>query len=265
MPATWYSKRCIGLEGSDDDYNIVADKKPYFMKYVYNSEMRNFREYIKNTNRKCLREFRVTVPELLEKPNNELTNAEKTFLFYYRLKMPLDTSDCVLNRICRRFEAEFDGYFAKDGTKTDFDYKVLGGNSEYSAYLYGKVYDLYCRYNDGISRLAIKFNSEKESADDRIAKKHRLISAFSRECDIICPNRQVLRDILLDMCYKNESTKAFVWDISGRQIVECLLEKSGGIITYPVLDSDGDFKYCGNTFSVHTKNIGGVGYGNYYE
>lgn len=255
MPADWYTKKCVAGGVDDLRFRIVADKKPYFMRYIYPEEMRNYREYLNKTNKKCLREFCQTVSELENKPRDSLTNDEKTFLFYYNIKMPVEVGDCVMNRICRRFEEEFDGYFSKKGDAEVFDYRILRGHSEYSAYLYGAVYDIYVRYNNELMSLTRQFKIDRVSSEDAAEAKSRLVSYFTRDCDLVCPNEETLCNILLDMCYQNESTKAFVWDISLRQIIRNLLNKSGGNISYPVLDDTGTITYGGNKYKIHTQNV----------
>lgn len=107
MPKYWYNRSSNSAEEFPDEeerkfnLRILADKKPYFMRYIYPNLMSQYRNYIKNTDKKCLREFRITMDELLSKDRGALTEREREFLFWYYEKMPVGIHDCVMNRICR--------------------------------------------------------------------------------------------------------------------------------------------------------------------
>ena len=58
MPRTWHDRHAAN-KIEDDELrefyrSIVADKKPYFMRYIYPALMKQYNQYIKNTNRNCL-------------------------------------------------------------------------------------------------------------------------------------------------------------------------------------------------------------------
>jgi hypothetical protein len=85
----------------------------------------------------------------------------------------------------------------------------------------------------------------------------QLVSEFSNACSEVCPNSEVLANILVDVCYTSNKNKSFAWDIAGEQIFNNILKKNGNTISYPVKDNDGDIEFCGNKFSLHTQQIGG--------
>ena len=62
MPKTWYDRHAANkIDGEDHNFyrNIVADKKPYFMRYIYPDLMRKYNTYIKNTEKNSLREYKI--------------------------------------------------------------------------------------------------------------------------------------------------------------------------------------------------------------
>lgn len=90
MPSEWYNwvsnKLSNGKCSSDKkkywlNRKLVADKKPYFMQYIYPSEKTKMSEYIKRNNEKCIMKFRITLDELLKK--ELLTQDEKKFISCY--------------------------------------------------------------------------------------------------------------------------------------------------------------------------------------
>ena len=134
MPREWHDKYAAGK--IDDDKKrelyrrIVADKKPYFMRYIYPDLMKEYNAYIRKTDRCALREFQLTMRELQQLPYSELTERQKEFLYYYDLRMPVGIGDCVMNKICRRLEEAFDGYIGKLQIKpADFDYSIYTPDS----------------------------------------------------------------------------------------------------------------------------------------
>ena len=73
---------------------------------------------------------------------------------------------------------------------------------------------------------------------------------FIQECTRECPDRFVLCNLVLDICYQKNSTKRFAWEMCGDEIIQNLLAKNGWIISYPVLDTDGNIRFGGNSFTV---------------
>ena len=76
MPDKWYNwisnKISKGKDSSEKkehwfNRKLVADKKPYFMQYVYPTEKTRMNEYIKKNNEKCIMRFRITRESYLQK------------------------------------------------------------------------------------------------------------------------------------------------------------------------------------------------------
>lgn len=259
MPREWHDIHAVNnIEDPDKKKfykSIVADKKPYFMRYIYPSLMKQYNKYIKNTNKNCLREFQYTVPELFELEEDELTERQKEFIHYYKLKMPVGINDCVMNRICRRFEAEFDGYLGKNKKESSFDYSILKSGVEYSKSQHYSILKLYENYNKRLQNFAIYANYERIDECDASSRMMEMRDEFLKECVKICPDRFSMCDIVLDICYTRASTKRFAWEICGDEIIQNLLERNNEVITYPALDEDGDVEYGGLRFRAVTDRL----------
>ena len=85
----------------------------------------------------------------------------------------------------------------------------------------------------------------------------QLKDVFVSECNKVCPNVEVLSNIVIDLCYSSNKNKTFAWDIAGEQIFNNVLKNNGYIIQYPIKDANGDIEFCGNKFSLHIQKIGG--------
>ena len=259
MPKTWHDRHAVNQiedEGLKGFYrSIVADKKPYFMRYIYPALMKQYNTYIKNTERNSLREFQMTINELRSVSDDQLSERQKDFLKYYHYRMPVGIGDCVMNRICRRFEQEFDGYIGRHNITTQFDYRIMRGSEEYSSTQYNAIKKLYEDYNQRLRNYAVFADYERVDENDSRTEMSVMTDEFRRNCNKICQNGDALCNIILDLCYTRTSSKNFAWSMCGQDIIRNLLKKCDGIISYPVSDPNGDIEYCNNRFSVSTKKI----------
>lgn len=259
MPKDWHDRHEVNKIENIDKRNfyrsIVADKKPYFMRYIYPALSQKYNTYLKNTDKNALREFQFTVSELKNIPEDEMTDRQREFLRYYDYRMPVGTGDCVMNRICRRFEMEFDGYIRKHSGAVPFDYSIMKSGSEYSSRQFYEIKHLYDDYNKHLSDYMLLTSYESTDESDNAAAIHDMNQAFRKECDCLCPNSSVLCDILLDICYLRSATKRFVWNMCGSEIIHNLLLNNNMVINYPVRDDDGSILYGGNKFSMKEMRI----------
>lgn len=251
----WHEAKNIKSKTGVSYLNIVADRKPYFMRYIYPSLMKQYNTYIKNTNKNALREFQMTVPEIMALPEAEQTDRQKTFLRYFKLKMPVGMNDCVVNKICRRFEDRFDGCTNQQPGAPRFDYRFMRGDAEYTTNQYYAIKKLYEDYKQRLQNYSVFSYYERVDEYDSMKEFVEMNEEFRRECDIICPNSNSLCNILLDMCYTKSFTKSFVWNMCGSEIIHNLLRKNGWNISYPTLSEDGELEYGGSRFTVKTKKV----------
>lgn len=261
MPREWHDRhsanRIEGMETRRLYQRIVADKKPYFMRYIYPALMKQYNTYIKNTHKNALREFRMTVDELRAIPEEKRTERQKDFLKYYDRGMPVGVSDCVMNRICRRFEQEFDGYLSRKKPNSEFDYTVMKSGTEYSKTQYDVIVRLYENYNQRLKSYAVFASYERVDEYDTFSMMLDMRNEFMAECTKVCPDRQALCDIVLDVCYRRSSTKRFAWEVCGDEIIRNLLERHGGVISFPEADLEGEIEFAGRRFRMRSVKIGG--------
>lgn len=254
MPQYWHESKCINrhedIGSKDFQYSIVADKKPYFMRYIYPSLMKDYNTYIKNSNKKAKRNFGMSIDELYKIETYNRTDEQNDFLEYFERFIPVGTNDCVMNKICRRFEAELDGYVSKSNSASTFDYNILRGKEGYSQRQLVAVNNLYKDYVQKMLNFAI--HSDYEHIDKYVLKEaiDDINYNFLQACEVVCSSEDALCNIILDICYKKNTSKKFVWNMSGEQIVRNLLANNNNIISFPELDNCGDIHYCGNTFSI---------------
>jgi hypothetical protein len=208
-----------------------------------------------------LREFGLTVEELKALPEQERTDEQKEFLYYYERMLPVYDDDCVVNKICHRFENEFDNYFKKSKDSKRFDYNFLKSGADYTERQYRDIKHLYDNYNKRLRMWAVQCNTTILYKREKPALP-LVNQQFRKNCDKVCPNEKALCDLLLDLCYKKSSTKRSVWSICSSVIIDTLLAKHNNVINYPTQDKNGDIEFGGLRFTIKSRQLKEEGYDN---
>lgn len=259
MPLSWhdhYAASKIDDEEKRELYSrIVASRKPYFMRYIYPSLKKDYKTYIVNTNKNALREFQITIDELISIPEKDRTERQTEFLYYYYSRMPVSNGNCVVNRICRRFEDEFDGRTKRHSNSKGFDYSILKSNADYTQRQFSAIKELYEEYNRQLMNYMLFSDMERLDSENASMTLINLETEFKKQCDMACPNQAVLCNIILDLCYKKNSTKRFAWRMCGKQIIDNLLEKHDNIISYPTQSPNGNIEFNGLRFNEESKEV----------
>lgn len=255
MPEEWYSRRSNVIRDGDSDetiqkknfdMSIVADRKPYFMIYVYPHLKKEYDTYTKNADFKSTVMFGMHLEELASKQT--LTKDEKEFIDYYKALMPVGINPCVVNRISWIFQNEFNGYLKRINSASSFDYNILKSDTEYSQKNYNEIKRLFKEYLARVDEFRKK--SAVERIDDAQSERRNLVEIFKKECELVCTNEDELCNIVLDICYKSESSKQFAWDICGNIFIKNLLKRNNYSLSYPEINNDGEFNYMGYWFTM---------------
>ena len=259
MPRYWHDRFEAWKFGGDDKgefyRSIAAEKKPYFMKYIYPALSKEYKNYIKKINKNTMRRFSLTLDELLLLDANELSDEMREFVKYYHYGLPVGIGECVMNKICKRFEEEFDTPSIRyDGN--DFCYEVLKSDTEYSKHLYYKVLKIYKEYNSRLKQLVLSGNINKVDKYEMKSIYEELDNEFKKMCLSECLDESKLCNIILDICYKTKNSKRFAWKMCGEIIIKNLLAKHEQIIHIPVATDSGDIEFVGGRFGVIKKKIG---------
>lgn len=261
MPDTWYNWIANKQTKATDNEQrksfwmnrkIIADKKPYFMQYIYPSERVELNNYRKKNNEKSLMRFRLTLDQLVKKENK--TKEEERFVSCYYDRMPLGIGPCTINKICWRIEELFDHIDFSDDA--DFDYTIMKSDIAYSDKVYGKIKKLYESYKRSLQSYIQYAKTERIKSDERQIQKYLLKEEFKEKCLRDCPNEDMLCNIVLDLCYsKSKNSKQFAWDMCGEVFVKNLLRRNNYKITYPEFDENGEIEFAGMNFSMKQVDI----------
>lgn len=268
MPDYWYNlHKCVVKEDDDietikakqKNMEIVAANKPYFMIYVYPQLKSKVKTYFKNNDYGVITRFKnygiKSIKELID--YEPKTQDMITYLDSYYKYIPVGMNECVVNRICRIFEKEFDGYLSKKYEQPNFDYSIMKSNVGYSKVVFNSIRDIFNRYIEDMDNYKKKSKTQRENFE-WAEKYHMFAENFKIECEKACSNESELCDIVLDLCYQTTKTKQFAWDVCGDKILDNLLKNANNIIHVPVrVESNGDFEYCGEQFEMREVIIGG--------
>lgn len=264
MPTSWYSYHGLKIEDQDDEeaiaqkeFNkrIVAGKKPYFMRYIYPSLKKEYKDFTKSADKNAgcrFYGFGIRGVDDLYKYEPK-TEEMVEFLRMYEHNVPTGNNPCLVNRMCRIFEKEF-ASFKDCGLKgCEFDYSFLMSGSAYSKKLYNDVARVFKQHTAEMRDTARSIQTEKVTKEERIQERIRRVEEFQRACLQICPNEDELADIVLDLCYPKENSKQFAWDVCGDVIVKRLWNINMGVIHYPELadDEDAEFSFKGKTYKMN--------------
>ena len=129
------------------------------------------------------------------------------YLKYYYRFLPVGTGDCVMNRICRRFEEEFDGFLSKEKPAEPFDYTIMKSGQVFTKVQVKQLSDAYKDFMRRVRDYEVYRQYERVDEFEAISHNDEILQDFLRICSMICGNKYVLCDILLDMCYKKNNTK----------------------------------------------------------
>ncbi len=99
----------------------------------------------------------------------------------------------------------------------------------------------------------------KISKEDRVIQSYILKENFKQKVYSTCSNAEELCNIIVDICYKNNSTKQFAWDICGDAMINNLLKRNNYIVQYPIQDERGTIEFSGEKFLLHTKQLSNDG------
>jgi hypothetical protein len=266
MPKEWYDltylrkmrERVIDedheemLPQIDFDISIVADKKPYFMGYVYPRLLKEFKSYKKNCNAKCIQLFGLEIGELYERVGaNSATPEQLEFLDKFESMKPLDEYPCLMNKICYKFEDIFDSFLVRHNHSADsFNYKILKTTKSYDSNVKKQIENAIAGYTKEMSDFkylsSLNKLQKEEISDGRLGIK----SKFIKLCEEICPNQEDLCNILVDLCYQKNFNKQFIWDISGDQIILNLLTKHNFEYNVPVKAKYGNYTFLGERYNI---------------
>ena len=262
VPKEWLNPRKFKIEDDDDEFtiydkqvnaNIAAEIKPWFFIYRYSQLKSDLDKYEKSVKSNCKIRFGKSLEALYS--SEDKTEEEKAFIYNYEKYLPVSRAPGTMNRICWKIEDEFKT--TDIFPEVTFDYSILKSDVQYTQEEYDAIKQLYGEYNKNMQLFLKGVKKNDSSKEERDAFSVQLVESFSNSCSAICPDVEVLTNILIDVCYTSNKNKSFAWDIVGEQIFNNVLKNNNYTISYPIKDDNGNIEFCGNKFTLYTQRIGG--------
>ena len=239
--------------------SIVADRKPYFFRYLYPRENARYMKYITKANEFTTLTFDKNLDEILNGDENTLTDDERVYRKRYYDYIPLIDYNGRMNKLCHYMEnnlkeikqnSNHTPSYLLDLMRSDIDRQFLDSDVL-------QMTEYYKRYKKTKQKMKSMSLMEKENAGNDFGQfcknlKHEILNASDE-------SYEYLTDLAIYICYVlyPSRSKNFVWDIFGNQIIENLKANSTEPIYLPVLDENGKIDYLGKKYSLMEVNVDG--------
>ena len=163
-----------------------------------------------------MRVFGVDMDTLLSK--SDKTDEEVEFVHFYHRGMPVGLGNCICNKICEIIENEFKDF--PPCTEVEFDESILKSNRKYTQEQFNSVKRVYEEYKDRSIRFEIGSKYKRVNKEDSIRQRELFRQEFKEKALIACKDKAVLCNVVVDMCYKSNNSKQFVWDVAYGELIE---------------------------------------------
>lgn len=267
MPKHWtkiIKKKPDGIDDTAFDFinSIVADRKPYFFRYLYPKENAKYMEYRKKENDYCEEQFFRTLDELLALPDSELSTSELNYKHNKYLRyIPLIDHGGRMNKVCHYMEdhlAEIKRLRRKHTSEDVLNLMYSGNNQNFCEEDVALMNEFYLAYKkakekfkksqrndfDDSNSATNTFNTKVKDIREQISEK--IFSSVEYQCDLA---------IYISYELHPSRTKDFCWELFGNQIIKNIECNSSTPALLPVPAKDGDIEYLGKRYKTMEVNL----------
>jgi len=232
-------------ESSSLDKALVADRRPYFTKYLYNSYAKRFRDEVDGYNKYSWSHFSNSFDNILNL-EKRTKKQQKSIDNYYKYSFFI-FSDSPMNKVSKHIEKELSEL--QDDTRKKlkkFDYINLFSSRDYSPDpdMVEKMDSLYVKYNSAKKAMSrvVGNNSLKKDI-------WHIISEATSEGWKISTNNEELGNLAVYLMASDLRKASFCWTVFGKNIVENLKRRYGSQIDVLLEDYYGDVDFMFSKFS----------------
>jgi hypothetical protein len=232
---------------------IVINKKPYFMSWVYPKLRNQYKDYIGKADLYCKTIFGLSLEDLKKK--RPKTKEEKIFFKLHNKYMPLNLSNCVMNKLSWYMESV--GFDIKKDLKNDNIDEIINLLTDSSIVkneeIFNQILELYSDYINQKklhAKIGYSKNYKDKHDEDDFEDLTIFNNSFKEKAYSICSNSDELVNYVVEITYKlNPSkNKDFLWDVFGDDLLSNLIKNKPSELYVPLLDLNGDIEYLGTKY-----------------
>lgn len=234
--------------------SVVADRKPYFFRYLYPKENAKYMEYRKHKDDYCKMKFFRSLDELLELPDSELSFKERDFKYNNYFKyIPLIDYGGRMNKVCHYMEKNLSESTkrCKHTSKDIIDIMKSEKNRIFCESDIKMMDEFYLEYKNAKKIFRLKRNNDFEDSSSAINLLNNTIKDLHiKISEKISASVEYQCDLALYVCYElhPSRTKDFSWELFGNQIIKNIKQNSSSPAILPVPAKDGEIEYLGKKY-----------------
>jgi hypothetical protein len=225
------------LEFKQFNNDIMIEKKPYFMIYVYPKLHKELKTWLYNMSQYSKKMFGCDVDVLKMKKGK--TTEEEEFLITYNKYIPVDMSPCTMNRLSNFMEGVHLDLKQWKSRLDDTDYILMNG-LEWQQHKYNKVKKIYSSHQESLRNAKIfKELTGEEDFYDKDYEKELLLEKLLK----VCPERE-----LVNYCVMLPN-KSFVWGLELDAMLTNIYNNRQEEVWLPVEDENGESVYLNKRYT----------------
>jgi len=238
--------------------SIVADKRPYFMRWLYPHYNKQYLSEIAWYNTISATKWKIKFLDLLEMET--LTKEQADLVTRYKRWSHFITNDSTMCRISKHIESRLKKTSSLQKASKDFDFEVLTSKNfkkpsksevEKMALLFKEFKSLKKSLREGtLEGTGFDFTTNEAIASHIHTKGLKTISN----------NASQLADIAVYFCYKvsGSNSKNFAWQVFGNDIVENIRRrKNEKFVRVPMRNEKGEIQYLWEKYGMYLLNVEG--------
>lgn len=246
------------IEKKEFENKLVIKKKPYFMRWLYKNYNKTYQKFENNANTYCEVNFRCDFKQLKDK--NFKTEKEQQYLDKHLSSLPLNESDCQMNRLSKYMESIKYNFDILVNRSDKFDYTILTDKNikVLENDLYKKVENIYHSFvaNKHL-HASISENDNLEAKDkyDDISygRYEEMLDSYQKKLRWVGNNVSLITNIAVDICYRKypKSNKDFVWKLCTSGLMKNIYNNRQKNIYIPIKDENGDITYLYENYKMN--------------
>lgn len=234
--------------------SILADKRPYFMRWLYSHYNRRYISEMEYYNSVSLLRWDISFRELLDA--DAVTPAQQKLIDRYRRRSFFIDNASTMNRITKHVERFLKQMSSKKSVGESFDHRVLYSSS-YKRTMKTDV--------EKMALLHREYKALRRTLREKLSDDYSDINAIfayirQRAYSTISSNAEDLGNLVVNYAYEGggKMAKSFIWNVFGREIVENIRSRTNPIsVRVPMRNKKGTMTYLWDKFGMYTLNLEG--------